>query len=357
MKTIPILITAVLSTAVFAVAATTVTTNPVGYVTGTCKANSDTIVSVPLAHEPEFVGTLSATATVAGDNATVVASGSATGWTANQFATLYPTYPTYYIKFKSGSLNGKYFTVTANGTNSLIFDTNGDTVTGAAAGDQFAVVKYWTLNELFPSGTQTTFAVSAGTLGFQRKSMLLLPDLTGTGIDLAPKQRFYITSSGWKNESAENASNQILYPDTYFIVRHPASVTTDTTFTFMGSVNTDRVVIPLSTRANAKQDNFVSLQRPIEVTLAESGLSSGFVASANTLGFNRKDTLLVFDNKKIVKSKAPSVVYYMIGSDWIEATTGSNANNVVLDPTAGYIVRKFKTTAGETSFWTNNPSY
>lgn len=348
--------TVLCAAATLASAQTTVTTAPVGFVSVTCKANNtDTFLSVPLAHAADYVGTISAAPTLNGAIATVVASGTTSpGWTANQFAGLW------YVKFTSGSLNGKFFTITANADNSISFDTAGDTVTAAANGDQFSVTKYWTLGDLFPVATQTTLVQSPSTLLFQRKSSLFIPDTVSSGINLAPTLKFFITSTGWKQDTTgyPDATNQILSPDTYFIVRHPASVTTDTTFTITGSVNADRAVTALATLSGGKQDNYVTVQRPVGVTLSQSGLSTGFVASANNLLFNRRDTLLVFDNSATGINKSAKASYFMVGTSWIQDTTGyPNADAVVLDPGAAVIVRKYQTSGGTTAFWSNDPSY
>ena len=343
---------------------TTVTTAPVGFVTGTCLANSDTILNVPLAQAADFVGSISATPTINGSLATVVASGTSPGWTTNQFALLYsgtPSYPTYYLKFTSGTLSGHYYTVTANDASSVTFDANGEAVTSATTGDQFSLTKYWTLGTLFPPSTSGTPIVqSASTLAFQRRTTVLLPNLSGTGFNLAPNQIFFLTSTGWKKDASgfPDATNQVLFPDTYFIVRHPAAVTAPTTYTFTGSVNTDRAVTFLSTIKAGKQDNFVVLQRPVPVRLDQSGLSTGFVPSSNTLAFNRRDVLMVFDNSVAAINKAASKQFFMVGTSWVQDTSGfPNADAYTLDPTVGLIIRKYQTTTGTSAVWTNDPNF
>jgi len=363
-----ILFLTIFAMASMALGQTTVTTAPVGFVTGTCMVNGttgcDTIISVPFASTPDYVGTLSGTATFSGSLATIVASGTSPGWTTNQFALLYtasPSYPTYYIKFTSGTLNGKFFTVTANSAAAITFDPAGDIVTSATTGDAFSVVKYWTLGTLFPPSTQTAIVASAGTKSFQRKTTLLLPNLSGTGINLASQQSFYIystgTSASWVDtQSSLDATNQILYPDTYFIVRHPSTVSSNTTYTFTGSVNIDRATLPLATLTSKQQDNYVAHQRPVGVTLLQSGLASGFVSSAGTKSFQQKDLLLVFDNTTTGINKAASQTFIMIGSDWYDLQ-GNNQDAFVLQPGTGFIIRKYPVVGGTSAFWTNDPNF
>ena len=340
-----------------------VTTPVMGLVTGTCKTNSDTIVSVPLMRPPECVGTISGSATLSGDFATVTASGTVSPvWAPNQFASYY------YIKFSSGALNGKVFTIAANDAKTVTFNTEGDTVGGVVDGDQFSVIKYWTIGDLFPPGVQTTFAQSTSRL--MPLSSLGIPNTSGTGtggagINLSVSRWYLIVGSGtngkWQDTSAGDASNQILYPDTFFIVRHnpanfPGKAVADTTYAFLGQVNGDRVVTPLLTQAARLQDNFVVLQRPVGVQLSDTGLSgtTGFAQSASRL--MPVDTLLVYENNTPGINKSAPYTFCMVNGNWT-SLSGSASNNFVIQPGMGFIIRKGAVTGGVTSFWTNNPTF
>lgn len=347
---VPIFAAAIFMVSSVGFSQTTVTTQPVGFVTGTCKAGSDTIVSVPLSLAPEYVGAISGTATVTGTLASVTASGSPS-WTNNYFGYFY------YIKFSSGALNGKTFTITANDAQTLTFYTEGDTVAGTADGDQFSVVKYWTLGTLFPPGNQNTIIP---TTNLSTKTTLGLPNTSGTGTNLAPNPWYLIYGSGtngvWKEViSGSNSTNVILYPDTYFIIRHSSKVTADTTYTFSGQVNTDRVVTPLAT-GKSFQDTYLALQRPVGVKLSELGLSAtnGFVPSTSK---SIKDKLLVYDNSIAGINKPPQQTFILTGGNWVEITSGSNVNNYVIQPSLGLIIRKTGTSGGAPVFWTNDPIY
>jgi len=366
MKIYPILSSVacvLLALATQVMAQTTVTTPTVGFVTGTCKAGSDTVLSVPFSQPPVFVGTVSGSLNIVSTSATVTAtvtSGS-TGpaWTTNQFASLY------YVKFSSGALSGKLYTITANDAGTITFYTENDNVTGAVAGDAFSVVKYWTLGDLFQPGVQTAIVPSANRL--QIKSKVGIPNTTGTGtgvgINLAINQWFILVGTGtsgkWQSTpNGVDATNQLLYPDTYFVVRHtPGQVTADTTYTFTGQVSYDRAVTPLLTGSAAKQDNFVAVQRPVALTLSQlfnvTG-STGFVQSKNRL--QTADQLLLFDNTTSGINKAPSSPLIMVSGTWMNLS-GSNANNVTLQPGMGFIVRKAPVVGGTTAFWANDPTY
>jgi len=145
-------------------------------------------------------------------------------------------------------------------------------------------------------------------------------------------------------------------------VRHPtvAKGGSNTIFTFTGTVNMDQISTPLVTSKTTKQDNAVALQRPVPVTLALSGLASGFQASASNSVLARKDMLLVFDNTTTQTNKAPGArKFFMVGANWIEDLTTSfiDANSFVLDPSAGFVIRKATTSGGAPSFWVNTPNY
>src|SRR5476651_347893 len=135
---------AALSLAVFA--QSSVSTDPVGFVTLNTLSNSDTIFSTPLARPEAFrgsVGTLSATR--------ITAAGTP-GWTASAFVYAAGTQSnTYYLRFRTGAKAGCFYTVTANTVDTLTIDLAGDLLTGAAPGDEFALVPYWTLGTAFPA--------------------------------------------------------------------------------------------------------------------------------------------------------------------------------------------------------------
>jgi len=355
MRILPVLLAAGLACVCTASAQSTsgtATTNPVGYITVNCPAGSDTILSVPFHQSPAFVAPLSAAPSISGSTATLDFSATGVSWTANQFA------GSYYVRFTAGTKIGSYYTVTANTSNTLTIALNGDTLSAVASGDGVKLIAYWTLDTLFPPATQTTVVASAGTLGFQRKTELLFPDLLSQGINLAPNRKFYLNGTTWTSATGTPAAGStIILPDSYFILRHPSTVSA-TTFSPAGTVEISQVVSPLFTQTSGQQDNFVALTRPVPVALKDSGLASSFVASAGNLGFQRRDELLVFDNTIIGINKAPSAKYYMVGTSWINASGATNADNdLVFQPGTGVIVRKYQNASSTTAFWQNTPTY
>lgn len=353
-------------------------TEPKGFNTVTCLNNSDTIVGVPfrapgsqyapLASAPVIAGglaTLTLTATTLTDGALGLSNG----------------YPTHYVKFNDGTAKeGSFYTITANTSNSVTIDLNGDSLTGTTTGNSLIIAKYWTLDTLFPPADATTswtespagsgnwvqdghaVVKSNGSLAFQRRTEILTPDISSTGINLAPSSKYYIDAGIWKKAGAgsTNYGAVALYPENYFIFRHPASVSRSTVFRSVGDVETASFSIPLSTLTTGSQDTFVALPRPVPVSLMQLNLwqSNAFLKSDGTLAFQRRDELLVFDNTSPALNKAASAKYYHNGTNWLKAGDGSVIHDTDIVPAgSGFLIRKYKTATGSTSFWKNIPAY
>jgi len=331
------------------------TTPPVGFNTVTCLPNSDTYCSVPFAQTWDFQGLISGTPSVVGEQATITPQGTI-AWTTDQFAGLY------FVRILTGAKAGMYFQILNNATGTLTIDLAGGNLTGVANGDGFAVSKFWTLGTLFPPATQTTVIASTSTLGPGRRTEVLIPDIFGNGTNLAPNRKFFINGGVWKEATTgfPVSDNFILAPDTYFIVRHNhATITAATNFTATGIVELNPVSAPLATLVGGKQDNAVQTGRPVPVKLKDLDLisSGAFVGSAGTLGSQRRDELLVFDNTAaaINKSSAATYFYNTTTSNWRQATTGFPvADDVELSPSSGMLIRKYQTAGGATTAWTHN---
>lgn len=347
----------------FAQAQTTAYTTPVGYVTQTCLANSDTVVGVPLRASAAAAGALASAAdtTTVPESAVVTLSGTP-GFVVDGFA------GTYYAKFKSGAAAGYWFPVTANTANSLTLDLNGAALPVTVVGDSVEVVKFWTLNELFvpadsttdPATTNNAIVASTSVLPGGRRTEVLLPNLTGLGINLAPSSNYYIFGGVWRKvgDAIDHGTDQ-LWPDTYFIIRNPAAVVTNTSYTIAGEVDTTPFTVFLSTQGAAKQDNFVALPRPVDVTLSQLGLAgtSAFMESTNALPTGRRDEVLVYDNAVAARNKAPSSNYYYLGGVWRKQGDAVDHGTDLLPVGATVVIRKYQSGTGASSVWTNTPNY
>ncbi|NJM37857.1 MAG: TIGR02597 family protein [Akkermansiaceae bacterium] len=161
----------------------------------------------------------------------------------------------------------------------------------------------------------------------------------------------------WRRVSATVGTNfgtTKLFPDNYFTIRHPNTVTTSTVFKSYGEVEIKNFTIPLSTLTNGSQDTFVAILRPVPVTLSQLNLwqSGAFVASTGISGIQRRDQLLVFNNEVAALNKAASAIYFHNGTSWLKAGDGTvNHDSDVIPPSSGFLIRKFRSSGGNSVDW------
>lgn len=205
---------------------------------------------------------------------------------------------------------------------------------------------------------------SATTSVTTRKSELILPNSTGTGINRLPDQLFYITANTWRKSgvSGDFGNTTLLFPDSFITIRHRASVTRATVFRSLGEVELKNFTIPLFTNASGKRDNYVALFRPVPVKLSDLNLiqSGAFVASATTSLTTRRDELLTFDNLEQRINKIPSAVFYYTGGNWRKQGSSDFQNDTLINTGEGFTIRKYQDNVapvGETAFWINTANY
>ena len=264
---------------------------------------------------------------------------------------------------------GSYYTVTANGTNTLTVNLNGDSLSTVATGTSLSLIPYWTLGTAFPdSDAGTSYIASTGTTTRTFQTRILASNLTTPGINLSPSATYIYYSSAWRAvttngvDTANSYDDTILPPTTYFTVRNAA---TGTTFTPSGGVYMNRLTEQLDTLASNSQDNAVAVLRPTAVTLNDLGLisSGAFVASTGTTTRTIKDELLTYDNTQIGFNKAPSGVYIYYNGAWRAITvngvdTSTDYGSTVNIPYGtGLTIRKVAATNGATSLWQNTRNY
>lgn len=334
--------------------AATATTDPVGYNTISLLANSDTYVSVPFHRPAAFVGQVSSF------SGNVITVAGTPGWTASQFVYASGTQSnTYYLFIRSGTKEGNYYTVTANAANTLTIDLAGDTLTGLAANDSISVIPYWTLGTLFPNtdvGVSFTASVAPGVA----LTEIQIPDAQTAGINLAVSRRYFYYNSAWRQigqSLSVSKNDDLLVPDSYFIVRNSAN---SGTLTQTGSVVMQKTAIILDTETSTKQDNAISLIRPIPVTLNQSGLISSGAFAASLSPGARTDELLVYDNTVAAKNKAASARYFYYNNAWRKVGEDLSldfGSTVVFGPGTGVQIRKGTTPSGASAVWTNTASY
>jgi len=329
--------------------------DPAGFYKLTFLGNSDTIVSLPFSRPPAASGMVDSVA----DNK-VLARGTL-NWISNQFVYASGLQSnTYYIRFESGTKEGRYYPITSNETNNLTLDLASDTLGGVAQRDLFSIVPYWTLGTVFPNGK----GVIASTSTITHKTEVLIPNYTGTCINLTAAAIYYFLTNAntgaaaWRmvGPSSSSRNDDIVQPNVYLIVRH--KVAANTVYTSIGSAVLTRITIPLKVNLTDKQDNILALTRPVPVSLDNSGLISSGAFTPSTSSISHKDELITFDNTTTNLNRSASAIYYYLNSAWRRAGIASTINvgtSNVFVPGAGFIIRK--STGTIFPLWSNNPSY
>ncbi|MET3873176.1 TIGR02597 family protein [Puniceicoccus vermicola] len=336
-------------------------TDPVGAISLTFKANSDTAFSVPLHRSAEFSGVI---ADAGVDGFTLSADGTP-GWSTGQFVDA-----PYYVLMMDGPMEGMYYTVLGNSTGEVTVEDigAGDLAgQGIAAGQKFQVIPYWTLNSLFPDGEGIPASSNVGSP--QGLVLFTNQNSAGTNIPLGLSYLYHDGSQGpegWylNGNIAEGLQNDVAFtPDSFYVVRNLTP--SDEQFNLVGAVRmADHKTILSRIQTGLRQDNFVGFTFPVPTTLAESGLQSSPAFEASSDVGNPADVLLVYNNSSVGFNKPPSLGYlYHDGSQgpagWYilgDIAAGVQNDTEVFIPGNGYIVRKNVGESGS-NIWSADPSY
>lgn len=312
------------------------TTNPVGIIQISAPGNSDTLVSLPLIQPAVFNGVVGSYS-----GSAVTVSGSP-GWTEDAWAN------GHYAFWRSGQLEGHYATIRENTADTLTLDADADTLAVVAAGDRVSIHAYWTLGTLFPGGE----GVNAATSHVMRDTEIMFQDPNAIGINQAADSIYYYLDGEWKNVGGDlngDYSDTIIPPDGFFIVRH--NTANATTITFTGEVIMGRIALPLVFQDLSDQDNIVGLQRPIEMTLDESGLGPNLGPG---------DALYVWDQSAAQQNRmiANADKYTYDGTAWSKNDGTDNVGSEqVFRPGVGFVIRKAIDTEVNQVIWVNEPNY
>lgn len=334
----------------------TATSDPVGYVSLTVPANSDSTIGQPL-HRPSA---FSASGTVAG--ATVTVSG---GLVANQFvfAALAQT-NAYYLLIKSaGAFNGRYFEVLGNTTTVITLDTDIQAL-GAPSTITFEVIPYHTLNTLFPNGqgVGVTADIYEPSGLVQFKSMNI-----GVNRTIATNYFYYQgteeVGTGWyNNDNLSLGLQNNSTVDPYVAVQVRNLENSPKTVVLSGVVPTYSVKTPIVT-ANVSNDNHLSVQYPLDVTLAQSGLAGNGVRAASDI-YEPIDLLMVYNDTATDVNKPISKIYfYYVGTEeagtgWYDndnLSLGLQNNTAVLKAGRTFVIRRSAGTPGTSQASSNIP--
>lgn len=339
---------AALSLAAFPTFSPAATSDPVGAMTVTLNEGADNFIAIPFTSAPSFQGSVASIANTAGDIYAVGLGADFAASASDGLAGLY------YVRFLSGAAEGKYFTILNSALSSVSIDSLGDDLSGVQVGDSFAVFEYYTLSSLFPPATQTAILASTGNLTFQRGSEVLIPNVSGSGLNRAPNLKYYVTSTEWKNTADfSNADDVVLYPDSFIIVRQKSGAGSRDLVLF-GSVpmHSNSTYVTQLTSAN---DNYLSYARPLDSTLADLDLGIEFLDSTGNLTFQRGDELLLWLSPTGL-NPSPNKKFYRVGGQWRDTADFSVADSFVVKAGSALIIRK-KAGVQQTLVWKEIPNY
>jgi uncharacterized protein (TIGR02597 family) len=319
-----------------------------GFVKSALLGNSDSYVSHAFVR-PAVAVTL--VGSIAGN---VVTVSDSPNWAANQFVYAAGVQSNnYYARFISGAAEGRVYSITGNGANTLTLNPGSDSLAAVQANDTISIEPEWTLATTFPAGQGIFTSPTPG----NRFTEILLPS-TGAGINLSAAAVCFFNSGIWKEVGLGSANENDLVLPLYsqFVVRH--NVATNSVMTQVGAVATAKLAIGLRAGATAAQDNYIGLIRPLPVSLNDSGLISSGAFSASPLPGNRTDELLCFDNAVASRNKSATAIYYYWSNAWRQVGFGTTdvGGAAVFGNGMTGIIRKATNRVGSV-VWINFPSF
>jgi uncharacterized protein (TIGR02597 family) len=328
-----------------------------GFMKFDCPANSDTVVSAPFHPAPRWAGRAAGSPADQGGGRVRLSLKDSPAFAVNELASS-PHF--LYCRDTSGVHRGRHFRIVANGASTIDVTASLADLGTLTTDGLVSVIPAWTLETLFPPGSQTTLHASTGPLATDRVSELLFFDGTTLGTSLAPSRRFYVTATDWFEVGTfADAGNTVIEPGQAFLIRHPAGVAM-TTFVPNQQVYGGLVTVAIGgAAAQTGRDTMIGLPRPVSITLDQLDFAPGqFVESATTAPGDRKDQLLVFDNTEALRNKQPDAVYFRSGGQWLSAAPGFPVSgSQPIEPSAGLLVRRAAGTGTTPILWVNSPTY
>ncbi len=340
-----------------AIGQTTVTTDPVGFVTvgisaGTGTAKRNTLFSVPLLGAEEINGKV--TGIITGVTANAISDESA-GWTPGALSQ--PASP-YMIQITSGAAEGRMFLIasssnaggalagTAN-TASTVTISSFDrfqvdlTTLGIVAGqDTYKIYPCDTLKSFFGDGSSTgSGAVLGGSAAASADTIIMLANGSSATY-------FYSTSSNrWTRFALgfPDASNVPLLP--YYGLQFQRLAPTPLSFVVMGDVPMEKRQVGIKTSGST----FLSQYWPANSTLGSIGLH-------NLAGWQSGNSALVADTV-ILTSGGSANTYFYNGTNWKRFALGlPNSDATPVPVGASVLIVKKGSSTGFTTL-TQQPPY
>ena len=252
-------------------AQTTVTTDPVGYVTltfagtGGTTSQAITFSGLGLANPVSYQGNLDAVASVAisGTNHALLTSTSA-AFTDNQYNS--PN-GSYFVEITSGSNAGITTDIIATTASNNSITTYDDISSLVAAGNTFRIRPNWTIGSVFGATNQA--GLTAGTSTSADQILIY----NGTGYDTYFYSSGGLAGVGWRKAGAGSVdqSGVKIEPDQGIIIkRFNAASTANVNLVIQGAVKTGQSSIPIQPGANILGNLYAA-----GMTLSDSGLYTG----------------------------------------------------------------------------------
>src|SRR5690606_26394835 len=194
----------------------------------------------------------------------------------------------------NASLEGRRLNVVSNTASTIKVDLDGSSLAGLANGDRISIRSHWTLAEAFPGGIASVEEEEAGI----REIEVIVPMKASIGGGIRIDTIFYYYNDAWREfgkPSETSADNAIIEPGTTVVIRNNGE-SARRTYVF-GEVVDSPVAVAIQQKAGEPVDNFVSLERPLDLKLSELNLieSGAFAASTSDDVAGRKDVLAVYN--------------------------------------------------------------
>jgi len=333
--------------------ATTATTVPVGYISLTVPAASDTNIAVPLQTASVWSG---ASTGITADTVSVAAS----SFTASQFGA-----ETHMLQVTSGPLSGRIFPILSNATGNVVVDPVVATslqAQGFVSGNTFTIRPYWTLDTLFPAGA----GVGQNSDPNAPTSTLFFADneLTGTNRSLLDNFLYYDGSqggdAGWydvNNTEAGVQGGKTIQPSSALTVRNLGESALNLVVSGEVPSVSPKLLVVSDTQEN---DNVLQVPLPVDTSLNQSQLfESGAVAGSPDPNAPT-DVVFVYDTAGTGLNPSTSSTYlYYNGSEgevgWYDANnleSGLIGNDLLLKAGSQIIIRKAVGVALQANTWT-----
>jgi hypothetical protein len=325
---VPLLAVATTLATSLAYSQTTVTTEPVGFVT--TKINPSTSPGVPA--NTQLSPVLLALSAVSGSTSGQISSVSpssitftSAGWTPSQLANSQA-----YVHFKSGALNGLILRVTSNTDTTATLDTLGGNLAdlGAVAGDSFQLVQGDTLNSMFDNNND---GVPDGVVGgTQAQFLAALTDRVTTQDSTGVVRTYYYNTqfNQWRRfGSSSNQGALPISPVSGMIYSRVGSTEISQVTTGKVPSSSVKYLVPTSGQA------FLARYFPTNGTLS----SFGFQNLPGWKGLNTPG-VTVTSADKVITTDINGVIrqFYWTGTQWRRFGSSTDQSNVPV-PIGGFV--------------------